>query len=56
MELKRWQGKLELNHVESHTDRKVDSQGRKRIVTDIERMNQRADEIADWAHGEQLKE
>jgi hypothetical protein len=50
LELARWKGRLELCHVESHTDKKKDDAGNAREVTPIEEMNQYADWLADWAH------
>ena len=56
-ELTRWEGRLQLIHVESHTDKKRDSNGNPREVTPIEAMNQYADWMADWAYeGESVRE
>ena len=55
-ELKEWDGRLNLHHVESHTDRKKNEDGIPRKVTPIEEMNQWADKLADWAAWENITE
>ena len=55
-ELKEWRGRLNIHHVESHTDRNNNEDGTPRKVTPIEEMNQWADKLADWAAWEDITE
>ena len=55
-ELKEWGGRLNIHHVESHTDKKKNEDGTPRKVTPIEEMNQWADKLADWAAWEAIPE
>jgi hypothetical protein len=55
-ELKKWDWRLNLHHVEPHTDRKKNEDGTPRKVAPIEEMNQWADKLADWAAWENITE
>ena len=55
-ELRKWNGRLNLHHVEAHTDRKKNEDGTPRKVTPIEEMNQWADKLAEWAIWEDITE
>jgi len=45
-----WDGRLTLNHVESHVDRKKDEQGNSRTPTPIQWMNIAVDALADTGY------
>ena len=53
---KYWTGRVEILHVEAHTDTKRDREGKKRKVTQLEKMNQHADTLADYPYEAQVVE
>jgi ribonuclease HI len=55
-ELQKCDGRLNLHHVESHTDKKKNEDGTPRKVTPLEEMNQWAEKLADWAAWENITE
>ena len=54
IEQEKWRGRLTLQHVESHVDRKKDEHGNYRIPNATQKMNIAADELAERTYNEDI--
>ena len=55
IEKQKWWDRLTILHVKAHTDTKKNKTGEKRTVTQLEKMNQHADTLADTPYNIELE-